>query len=206
MTHDAETIRVYGSEAARYAEVTRNAARDPGLVRFLAGLAPGSALLDLGCGPGIAAAEMARAGHSVTATDATPEMVGMAAARPGVTARLATFDDLSEVAVYDGIWANFSLLHATRTDLPRHLSALATALKPGGVFHIGMKTGTGEHRDRIGRRYTYVTEDELAALLRDARLEPVETRTGQDKGLDGTLAPWVTILARKPLAQKPAHG
>lgn len=161
-------------------------------------IAHGSSILDLGCGPGIASGIMAAEGHAVTATDATPEMVALAEARPGVTARRATFDDIDEVAAYDGVWANFSLLHAPRADLPRHLAALATALKPGGLFHIGMKTGTGEHRDTLGRLYTYVTQTELSDLLNAAGLHPFETRTGADKGLDGSLAEWVTILARKP--------
>ncbi|QFT94500.1 Mg-protoporphyrin IX methyl transferase [Roseovarius sp. THAF9] len=198
MSHDDETIRVYGSEAARYADVTKNAGKDPALRLFLDHLAHGSSILDLGCGPGIASGIMAAEGHAVTATDATPEMVALAEARPGVTARRATFDDIDEVAAYDGVWANFSLLHAPRADLPRHLAALATALKPGGLFHIGMKTGTGEHRDTLGRLYTYVTQTELSDLLNAAGLHPFETRTGADKGLDGSLAEWVTILARKP--------
>ncbi|QFT98495.1 Malonyl-[acyl-carrier protein] O-methyltransferase [Roseovarius sp. THAF8] len=197
MSHDDQTIRVYGSEAARYADVTKDAGKDPVLRLFLDHLAPGSSILDLGCGPGIASGIMAAEGHAVTATDATPEMVALAEAQPGVTARLAKFDDIDEVAAYDAIWANFSLLHAPRADLPRHLAALVTALRPGGLFHIGMKTGTGEHRDTLGRLYTYVTETELAGLLRAAGLHPVETRTGADTGLDGSVAEWVTILARK---------
>ncbi|MGK7651557.1 class I SAM-dependent DNA methyltransferase [Roseovarius sp. B08] len=197
MSRDAETIRVYGAEAARYADVTKDAAKDPVLRLFLDHLAMGSHVLDLGCGPGIASAAMAAAGHTVTATDATPEMVALAAAQPGVFARLATFDDVTDVSAYDAIWANFSLLHAARADLPRHLFALVTALRPGGLFHIGMKTGEGSQRDRIGRLYTYVTEDELTGLLQEAGLTPFETRTGADAGLDGTVAPWVTILARK---------
>lgn len=196
MSQDDETIRVYGREAERYAEVFTPPEDDPSLRAFLDQLPPASRLLDLGCGPGFAAAYMAKAGHTVTATDATPEMVEMAAAHQGVTAELATFDDISGTDLYVGIWANFCLLHAPRASLPNHLAALSKALKPNGVFHIGMKTGTGETRDGIGRLYTYVTEEELSGLLHDAGLAPFHTRTGADPGLDGTVAPWVTMLAR----------
>lgn len=196
MTADRETLRVYGKEVDRYAGLTEDLDRLPALVDFIARLPRGGHALDLGCGPGWAAARMAADGLRVTATDATPEMVTMAANAPGVTAQLATFDDIDGVDLYDGIWAHFSLLHAPRADLPRHLAALATALKPGGWFHIGMKTGTGEKRDPLGRRYTYVTEDELDNLLRTAGLTPRESETGEEVGLDGVLAPWVTILAR----------
>ena len=196
MTADDETLKVYGSEADRYAGMVEDLQQLPALTDFIARLPRGGHALDLGCGPGWAAARMASEGLRVTATDATPEMVEMASKAPDVTALCATFDDIEGENIYDGIWAHFSLLHAPHADLPRHLSALACALKPGGWFHIGMKTGTGEKRDPLGRRYTYVTKEELHGLLQSVGLTPQESETGEDVGLDGVLAPWVTILAR----------
>jgi SAM-dependent methyltransferase len=195
MTADRETLRVYDASAADYAAMVKQYEDDPALTAFIGGLAKGAHVLDLGCGPGWAAARMATEGLAVDATDASAEMVALAARHPGITARQASFDDIAGTDIYDGIWANFSLLHAARADLPGHLAALRAALKPGGLFHIGMKTGTGTHRDKLGRRYTYVTEDELDALLRDAGFTPFSCRTGADKGLDGELAPWVTMAA-----------
>ncbi len=79
--------------------------------------------------------------------------------------------------------------------MPRYLGTLREMLKTGGMFHIGMKTGTGERRDALGRLYTYYTGPELEQLLRDARLTPFSSTTGRDKGLDGEWADWVTIIA-----------
>ena len=132
---------------------------------------------------------------TVDATDAAPEMVAMAARHDGVTARLAGFDDIERHDLYDGIWANFSLLHAPRRDMPRHLAALRRALKPGGHLHVALKSGTGEARDTLGRFYTYYTEEELHGLLRDAGFAPVSGRTGTGAGLDGTIAPWIAMTA-----------
>ncbi|QYX58262.1 class I SAM-dependent methyltransferase [Roseovarius sp. SCSIO 43702] len=196
MSIDRETVAVYDARAADYAQRFSTGAQDTALAAFIAALPEGATVLDLGCGPGRAAAAMADAGLCVTATDASAEMVRLAGAHPGVTARQASFDDIDGQDLYDGIWANFSLLHAPRADLPRHLSALRRALKPGGLFHIGMKTGTGEARDAIGRLYTYVTEPELTSLLRDAGLVPFTSRSGVETGLDGTPAPWITITSR----------
>lgn len=196
MSVDKETVSVYGREADRYADMTNDLDDLPALTDFIGRLPRGGHALDLGCGPGWAAARMAAEDLRVTATDATPEMVDMARKFPGVRAELATFDDVKGEAIYDGIWAHFSLLHAPRADLPRYLEALSKALKPGGWFHIGMKTGTGEKRDPLGRRYTYVTASELDGLLRDVGLTPEASETGAEKGLDGVMAPWVTILAR----------
>lgn len=195
MSVDPGTARVYAARAGEYAEMTVKITQDPILAAFIDGIPAGGHVLDLGCGPGGAAAAMARAGLRVDATDAVAEMVGLAAAHPGVRAWQATFDDITGEAAYDGIWANFSLLHASRDALPRHLAALRRALRRGGLFHIGMKTGRGEARDSLGRHYTYVTQEELWALLAAANLAPFSVATGTDTGLDGIEASWVTIAA-----------
>jgi SAM-dependent methyltransferase len=139
---------------------------------------------------------MAAAGLAVEAWDLSEGMVRLAAARPGVAARQAGFDALKAHEEYDGIWANFSLLHAPRDAMPGHLAAIARALKPGGLFHVGLKEGSGERRDSLGRLYTYYQEDELAGLLRTAGLQPGSFTRGADKGLDGEVAPWITVTAR----------
>ncbi|MBZ0130770.1 MAG: class I SAM-dependent methyltransferase [Rhodobacteraceae bacterium] len=195
MSVDAETIAVYDARAAEYADMTEPEERNTALAAFIAALPPGGAVLDLGCGPGHASAVMADAGLKVTATDASAEMVALAARHPGVTARRMTFDEITGKAAYDGIWANFSLLHAPRTDMPRYLSALHAALKPGGLLHIGLKTGKGARRDGIGRLYTYFTEAEIRTLLGNAGFTVTSQRTGSDLGLDGTIAPWITLAA-----------
>ena len=193
---DAETLKVYAEQAEEYAALTDDVnAADPVLAAFIEALPKGGAVLDLGCGPGASAAQMAQAGLIVEAVDPVAEMVALAGRHPGVTARQASFDDIDAVAVYDGIWASFSLLHAPRADLPRHLAALTRALKPGGLFHIAVKTGTGETRDRLGRFYTYYTDAELSGLLETAGLTIMARRTGSGKGLDGTDAPYIAISA-----------
>ena len=195
MNSDAKTLAVYSAKAQDYANLTVDLEGDKHLAAFIQAMPPGARVLDLGCGPGRAAGQMAAKGLAVDATDAVAEMVAMAAARPGVTAWQATFEDITGDAIYDGIWANFSLLHAARSDMPRHLAALRRALKPGGLFHIGVKTGAGEARDSIGRLYTYYSEDELRSLLAAAGLAPHTSWTGRDIGLSGEPSDWVVVHA-----------
>ncbi|MCB1364772.1 MAG: class I SAM-dependent methyltransferase [Rhodobacteraceae bacterium] len=194
---DRETIRVYDGRADAYAELTgaHNAA-DPRLGAFIAACPPAGRVLDLGCGPGASAAAMADAGLRVEATDASAEMAARAGRHRGVDARQATFDDISGQAVYDGIWANFSLLHAPRADFPRHLAALHRALKPGGAFMIAMKLGRGEARDGIGRFYCYYTAEDLAAHLARAGFTVTGRAFGSGPGLDGSVSDWVSVSAR----------
>lgn len=193
---DSETIRVYDRRADDYAAKSGDwNAADPQLAAFIAACPAGGRVLDLGCGPGDSAAVMAGKGLIVEAIDASAEMVARAAAHPGVNARQATFDDLDGTAVYDGIWANFSLLHAARADLPRHLAAIHRALTPGGAFFIALKLGRGEARDAIGRFYTYYSEDELDDLLAAAGFTVTGKRFGSGPGLDGTMSDWIAVAA-----------
>lgn len=193
---DPETLKIYSQQAEKYEDVTKGSVdKDPLLASFIADLPAASTILDLGCGPGLFAAAMARAGHQVTATDAVAEMVKRAENHPGVTAQQASFEQITGHDIYDGIWANFSLLHAARTDLPRHLSALHRAIKPTGLFHIALKSGAGEHRDTLGRLYTYYTQQELTQRVTEAGFTVTRITTGRDKGLDGTYANWIALRA-----------
>ncbi len=196
MSSDQKTLAVYDAKAHEYAALMDSYGEDPLLIAFIDALPNDAYVLDLGCGPGWAARAMAAAGLRVDATDASAEMVALARQIDGIDARQATFEDISGTDLYDGIWANFSLLHAPRDAMPGHLAALHRALKPGGLFHIGVKTGSGSHRDSLGRVYTFYTEDELRLLLVKAGFVPFATRTGVDKGLSGSMDPWFAISAR----------
>ena len=193
---DKETLRVYDAKAAEYAKlIKRENNGDPHLDRFINKLPTGGRVLDLGCGPGISAACMANAGLQVDAIDGSAEMIAMATQHQGVTAWQATFDEITGTNIYDGIWANFCLLHASKEAVPQHLAALVTALKLGGAFHIAMKLGSGSQRDTIGRLYSYYSEPELTNLLVAAGLTVAETAHGRTVGLDGTEADWIVMAA-----------
>ena len=105
--------------------------------------APGSRLIDLGCGTGLDAVRMAQRGHQVTATDWSPRMVertGERAAREGVT------DGVRALAVgaqelarlqgtggFDGAYSNLGPLNCVPElhDVSRECARL---LKPGGAL------------------------------------------------------------------------
>ncbi len=197
MTADRETMDVYGRMAADYAAMADRPRNDRHLDLFIRSLSAGARVLDLGCGPGRAAARMTQAGLQVDAWDAAPEMAAIARERFGQEIRIATFDALDADAVYDGIYANFSLLHAPRSEMPEHLNRIAKALTPRGLFNIGLKTGVGEKRDSLGRFYAYYEETELTGLLEAAGFDILSRATGSEAGLDGVEAPWIVMRARK---------
>lgn len=191
---DAETLAVYDRMAEEYARLT-DRWDPPGLSAFLRRLPAAAHVLDLGCGTGRDAERFAVDGHRVLAVDGSSEMVERAAARPGVTARRAVFDDIPSLGRFDGVWASFSLLHATRAAFPRHLADIRAVLDPGGVLGLGMKLGEGEGSDDLGRFYTYYTEEALRGHLAEAGFAVAETIEGADRGLAGKTEPWLMILA-----------
>lgn len=193
---DRETIAFYDAEAAAYADTM---ARDwpdgpPMLARFAARLAPGGRVLDLGCGPGQDAARLAAMGFAVDAMDASEGLAAEARRRHGIAVRVASFDALDAEALYDGVWAAFSLLHDSRAALPRHLARIARALKPGGALYLGLKEGEGEARDSLGRRYFYVRAAEIAARLAEAGFAAPEIGRDEGTGMAGTREPLLHVL------------
>lgn len=194
---DKKTIDAYNAKAKEYLKLTATSAPDKSLRAFLDEVRPSGRILDLGCGPASASAHMRAEGFDPDPVDASPGMVDLANETFNIGARLGTFDDLTAVDTYDGIWANFSLLHAPIADLPRYFGAIATALKPGGVLHVGMKTGDGEARDAIDRKYSYVSVDGLHKLMTDAGLTVTHTHEGRDTGLSGSIDAFVVSRAVK---------
>ena len=152
-------------------------------------------MLDYGCGPGRSAEYFADQGLVSHAFDASREMVKLANRHPKVKAWKSGFDTFSAFHTYDGIWASFSLLHAPRSEMPNLLGSIHKALVPRGKFCIGLKLGKGDLIDALGRFYTYYEEEELRLLLQDAGFNWQSHLHGESKGLDGTNAKWISVLA-----------
>jgi SAM-dependent methyltransferase len=176
----AATVRAYDDFAPEYA-----ASHDqlPGAVatavaRLAALLPPGSRVLEIGSAGGRDAEALEQAGLVVRRTDVTARFVRMlekAGHRADVVDPLT--DDLADPAApgtpYDAVWANASLLHVARADLPVLLGRLAAVTRPGGLLHLTLKEGDGEgwstHGDVAAPRYfTYWREEALRQALADA--------------------------------------
>lgn len=194
---DEETIAVYDAQVDAYDKLTVAEGPDNQLKAFMNQLPVGGYVLDLGCGPANSAAIIHDKGFRVDPVDASPEMVRLANEKHNINARIGVFEDINEEAIYDGVWANFSLLHAKVEEFPHHLKAIHRALKSEGIFHIGMKVGTDEIRDRLGRFYAYYSEDELRDHLTNAGFTILEETTGEEAGLAGDVSPWICILSKK---------
>lgn len=191
---DQQTIDVYSARVAQYLELPLPPEQLTARQDFADAVAKGGYVLDLGSGPGSDSAFLMRCGLKVRALDATPAFVDRACEN-GIDAHLGSFDDLTEIAEYDGIYASFSLLHAPRAEFPRHLAAIHRALKPGGLLFLGLKLGTGEHRDELGRYYTYFSQAEIETALTDTGFTLGKHVTGMGKGLAGSYDGFILVFA-----------
>ena len=195
---DEQTLRFYGNNAQAYAE--REVTKHTRLIRFLALLAPGATILELGCGAGADSAEMLARGFDVQPTDGSPEMASEASRRLGRAVGTLLFHDLDKVDAYDGVWANACLLHVPRSELARILALIWRALKPAGYFYASFKTGAAEGRDSLDRYYNYPSPDWLrAAYAKAGGWSSLSIETGEVKGFDGKSAEMLFVVARKKL-------
>ena len=48
-----------------------------------------------------------------------------------------------------------------KKDFTPLIRTIFKSLKPDGLFSLGLKLGSGEKRDKIGRKYSYFEEHEL---------------------------------------------
>ena len=192
---DNLTIDVYNENAAEYAnldidKVSLKAYRD-----FSNALPKNSLVLDYGCGPGYFAKKFLADGFKVDAFDASEKMIEIASIETQVNWWVADFKSFRATKLYDGIWANFSLLHAPKKEIIQLIQTIFKSLKPHGLFSVGLKLGTGEKRDRIGRKYSYFEENEIRNILSKEKFYHISHHLGEAEGLDGESANFIIILS-----------
>ncbi|QDY75256.1 class I SAM-dependent methyltransferase [Streptomyces qinzhouensis] len=140
VTPDPDPAAVFDAIGAAYEDAFAGSpARRDSLDRLLEHLAPGSRILDVGCGTGRPTASvLADAGHEVLGVDVSPVMVALAAERvPGAGFLRADIRELPlEEESFDAVCAYFSLLQMDRADQTRTLRRLTRALTPGGLLAV----------------------------------------------------------------------
>jgi len=197
-THDKRTLDFYAAEASAYGARSDGLGISKSLTAFLEQLPKGAVVLDLGCGTGRDTRALIDAGMQVTAVDGSPEMAREAERRLGIAVRVQLFEDVNDVAAFDGIWANASLLHVPRAGLPTVFARVYRALKPGALLYASFKSGDTDGRDKLGRYYNYLDASELTDLLRDAGAwRSIDINQGRGKGYDGAETGWLQVMAQK---------
>lgn len=171
-------------------EVTRLA-----LKRF----GPAPRLLDLGCGPGEDSRWFVRRGFRVTGVDAVGEFLRAARKRaPGAVFVRRDLRDPVPGGPYSVIWANASLIHLKKSDLPAVLRRLRGELVPGGLFAATVYHGRGESVFEgsfiPGRFFARYLKAELVGSFRRAGYTILNVKTLAHQVRRGR---WIQLLAEK---------
>ena len=182
-----DTVRAYELDAVAY--VAASPAMPDSVRADLEALAerlgPGARVLEIGSGGGRDARVMEELGLHVRRTDVTHAFVALLREQGHAADLLDPLvDDLSAPqGPYDAVWANASLLHVARADLPTVLSRLAAVTRVGGVLRASLKEGDGEGWSTHGsvrrpRHFTYWRAADVVDVLTGAGWSDVQVRTG----------------------------
>jgi len=161
-----ETIKYYDENAEKFLGDTVDANISEIAERFVARLPKGARILDWGCGSGRDSLAFLKAGFEVVPVDLSKEMAKAAERLTGLSVRNESFEELSDIEAFDGIWACSSLLHVRKASLPEVLDSACKALKTGGCLYVSFKYGDYEGL-RNGRHFTDLTEQSLASVLEE---------------------------------------
>ncbi|MCW5772627.1 MAG: class I SAM-dependent methyltransferase [Rhodospirillaceae bacterium] len=143
----AATLAHYDRTAQSFWEGTRDHDVRQNIDALLSAIEgdPPFTILDFGCGPGRDLAAFAALGHRAVGLDGSQEFVAMARAHSGCEVLHQDFLALDlPRAAFDGVFANATLFHVPRQDLPRVLGQLRDALKPRGVLFASNPRGDNQ--------------------------------------------------------------
>ncbi len=155
-------------------------------------------ILDVGCGPGRDLVAFAQQGHEAIGLDATPAFVEMARQLSGCDVWQQSFLNLDlPPNIFDGIFANASLIHVPSQNMVEVLRRLCNALVPNGALVMSMaRGGTEGYSSRpTGDRYVALWEYEtLAPCIEQAGLT-VRHHYYRPPGLPRAAQSWLAIVA-----------
>lgn len=193
------TLEHYNQSAAAFWEGTRGhdvSQNIATLLRNIEGAAPFT-ILDLGCGPGRDLKALTQMGHVAVGLDGAERLAAMARDFSGCEVWEQDFLALDlPAARFDGIFANASLFHVPREELPRVLGELHAALKPRGVLFSSNPHGDNGEGWNRGRYGAYHDLDAWRAFVTAAGFTELE-HYYRPPGLPRDQQPWLASAWRK---------
>jgi len=193
------TLDHYHARAEAFWEGTRN--HDVGqnieaLLRHIL-VPPPCTILDLGCGPGRDLGTFVQRGHRAIGLEGAPALAAMARAHSGCEVWQQDFLGLDlPDCHFDGIFANASLFHVPRQELPRVLGQLHAALKPEGVLFSSNPRGNNQENINGERYGAYYDLPTWRSYLTAAGFDELE-HYYRPPGLPREQQPWLASVWRR---------
>lgn len=191
-----DSIEYYNKHAGEYYHSTVDIDMQEYWDRFVSLLPDGGCILDLGCGSGRDSAYFISQGFDVTAIDGSEKMCHLASVHIGQEVLHLKFSEIDFDEVFDGVWANASLLHVPRNEMEEILSKVIRSLKKDGVLYMSFHYGDGEE-EQDGRCFTNYRRSSLKELIMKFKeLELIEVSKVQDVQPERDTQ-WIYALVRK---------
>ena len=191
------TLEYYDRNSDIFAADTVNVRFTEVQDRFLGYLAPGSLILDFGCGSGRDSRYFLSKGYAVEACDGSAEMVRIASQTAGIPVKQMLFEELSTVEQYDGIWACASLLHCTMDELRDLLPRMARAVRLEGIFYASFKYGDFEG-ERNGRYFIDFSLETFKDFFREIKeLSIIDSWITSDVRPGRREEKWLNLILKK---------
>jgi len=137
-----KNIQYYDNNATQFYDRTINADLSDNYKAFMSYLPNKAHILDAGCGVGRDTKYFLSQGYQVTAFDASPEMVKLASKETGLNVLHASFQDIDFEGLFDGVWAQASLLHIPYHETKSVYKRIHHSLKPKGIFYASYGYGS----------------------------------------------------------------
>ncbi len=193
------TIAYYDRFARAFWDGTRHHDVSQNYAAFLNAIEsePPYSILDLGCGPGRDLSHFRSLGHEAVGLDGSQQFVAMAQAYSGceVLHQNLLAMRLPESS-FDGIFANASLFHVPRQELPRVLLELFKTLKPRGVLFSSNPRGNNEEGLSDGRYACFFDLDTWRDYVTAAGFDELD-HYYRPPGLPRGRQPWLATVWRK---------
>lgn len=177
----------------------------PGADKFISFLNQESKVLDVGCGTGIKAKYLIERGLNVTGIDFSDKCIEIAKREvPEGKFIVSDIKDLSNIRdLFDGLFAQASILHIPKKEVFDILRNLVAKLKTRGFFYIALKEKKeGRKEEEIvidndygyeyERFFSYFTMDEIKSHLINLGMEIC-----YEKFTTSGKAPWIQVIAKK---------
>ncbi len=173
----------------------------PGSEKFVSLLPSQALVLDVGCAGGTKSRWLKDRDVRVIGIDISEKMIEIAAREnPDVSFRVLDMRDIATLSeTFGGIFAQASLLHLPKKEVPTIIAACASRLDPGGLLYAAVKEvrpGRGDEEEKTENDYgypytrffSYFRLDEMRRLFREAALTVVHAET---------TGGWIQLIGRK---------
>jgi SAM-dependent methyltransferase len=204
----AKTVGYYNDRAEEFWQGTRGhdvSQNIEALLRHI-GCAPPARILDFGCGPGRDLATFRALGHQPTGLEGSPALARLAREHSGCEVWQQDFLALKLPAEsFGGIFANASLFHVPRQELPRVLGELRATLVPDGVLFASNPRGDNQEGWNGSRYGVYHDLESWRGFVGAAGFVELE-HYYRPPGLPIEQQPWLASVWRKTSEESETLG